>query len=141
MHNTGQDGTVHIWDLGSGSVVREFRGHTSALSAICCSSDGTLLATAGYDKSLRVWNLSSAGYMHLAHRSKFKSLYLCRPSFPPAVLLIQSSSQLFPFPTRLLSASNSHIATVSRLSLLAHMTRKHSHNVNLPQSHRHLDNQ
>ena len=55
----GEDGTVYVWDLGSGSVAREYRGPKAAVSSLCCSSDGALLVSAGSDRSLRVWNLNS----------------------------------------------------------------------------------
>ena len=56
---TGDDGTIHVWDLGSGAVVREYSGHTGAVRAMCCSSDGTLLVSAASDQTLRVWNLNT----------------------------------------------------------------------------------
>ena len=48
-----------MWDLGSGSVVREFKGHRGPLSAMCASGDGSLLVTGGSDHTLRLWNLNS----------------------------------------------------------------------------------
>ena len=56
---SGEDGIVCVWDLGSGSVVREFKGHQGPLRAMCCSSDGSLLATGGSDHTVRLWHLNS----------------------------------------------------------------------------------
>ena len=57
---SGGDGVVYVWDLGSGSVVREYRGHRGGVCDMCCSGDGGLLVTAGSsDHTLRVWNLNS----------------------------------------------------------------------------------
>ena len=56
----GEEGVVYMWDLGSGSVVREFKGHRGPVSAMCCSSDGSLLVTGGVDHTLRMWNLTSS---------------------------------------------------------------------------------
>ena len=55
----GEDGIVYVWDLGSGSVVREYHGHEAAVSALCCSNDGAVLVSGGYDQTLRVWSLNS----------------------------------------------------------------------------------
>ncbi|CAI8029120.1 WD repeat-containing protein 38 [Geodia barretti] len=56
---SGEEGVVYMWDLGSGTVVREFKGHRGPVSAMCCSSDGSLLATGGSDRTLRLYNLTS----------------------------------------------------------------------------------
>ena len=50
---------VYVLDLGSGLVVREFKGHRGPLSAMCASGDGSLLVTGGSDHTLRLWNLNS----------------------------------------------------------------------------------
>jgi WD40 repeat protein len=53
-------GGIDIWNLISGSLQARFRGHTDAISSCAISSDGALLATASYDRTVKLWNLGKA---------------------------------------------------------------------------------
>ena len=64
-----------MWDLGSGSVVREFTGHRGPVSAMCCSSDGSLLATGGSDHTLQFYNLTS--------NTRYRLLLIARHMYNP----------------------------------------------------------
>ncbi|VGO18430.1 InlB B-repeat-containing protein [Pontiella sulfatireligans] len=51
---------VTIWDIGIGAVVGSFDGHTSAITSISLSEDGSMMATlSGYDETARVWDVAS----------------------------------------------------------------------------------
>jgi len=52
----GLTGTAQIRGAASGVVIREFIGHRDALADAEISPDGTLLATAGYDRLIHLWN-------------------------------------------------------------------------------------
>lgn len=60
----GQDGRVAVWERGSGMPVRVFGpggdGHDAPVAALAVSPDGRSLASAGWDRSVRVWPLESA---------------------------------------------------------------------------------
>lgn len=52
----GLTGVAQIRGAASGVVIREFGLHRDVLSDAELSPDGTLLATAGYDRIIRLWN-------------------------------------------------------------------------------------
>ncbi|MFR9791345.1 WD40 repeat domain-containing protein [Streptomyces sp. MB22_4] len=60
------DHSVVLWDLGSGDVFGEYRGHAAAVHAVCSvRADGrTLLASASADCSVRVWDPETAETVH-----------------------------------------------------------------------------
>src|SRR5438067_2059267 len=50
------DGAVRIWDLDSKNQRHELRHHTTAISALRFNADGSLLAVAGTDRVIHVWD-------------------------------------------------------------------------------------
>ena len=56
---SAQDGTITLWDLSSTRAIRELKGHTSRVTSLTYSSDGTLLGSCGYDNTINLWNIKS----------------------------------------------------------------------------------
>lgn len=58
---TGLSGVATVWDLDTGRAEREFGGgyHRDALYDAEFSPDGRLLATAGYDSKIAIWEVAS----------------------------------------------------------------------------------
>lgn len=56
----GVDGLVQLWDLGSGNIVKEFKGHSEAVTSLAYSPDGTLLASSCHGNQIRFWNMRTA---------------------------------------------------------------------------------
>ncbi len=55
-----QDTTLRLWDVPSGRCVRTFEGHTGPVESVCLGKDGRwALSSGGYDKTLRLWEVSS----------------------------------------------------------------------------------
>jgi WD40 repeat protein len=46
---------VHTWDAGKGTTLLSFNAHTAGVNVVRWSPDGKRLATAGADKSARIW--------------------------------------------------------------------------------------
>lgn len=54
------DYTTNIWlaSINNGKLLGELKGHTEWVEGLAFSPDGQLLASAGADRSIRVWNLA-----------------------------------------------------------------------------------
>lgn len=48
-----------IWDIKTGQVVKEFKGHSDRIEAAVFSDDGTRLATASQDGTARLWDVDA----------------------------------------------------------------------------------
>ncbi|MCB1095259.1 MAG: hypothetical protein KDN22_06730 [Verrucomicrobiae bacterium] len=55
---TGLRGVAILWDIETGEKVREFGGHRDVLYDAEISPDGQLLATAGYDRLIKIWRMA-----------------------------------------------------------------------------------
>jgi mono/diheme cytochrome c family protein len=52
----GLGGVAAMWDVESGSLIRQFKGHRDILYDAELSPDGKTLATCSYDKKIQLWN-------------------------------------------------------------------------------------
>ena len=57
--SAGYDNIVRLWDIKTGKVEREFKGHDNGVYGLAVSGDGKRMLTGGYDKIIRLWNLAS----------------------------------------------------------------------------------
>jgi transcription initiation factor TFIID subunit 5 len=48
-----------LWDLASGTLFKELRGHTDSITSLAFSPDSGLIASASMDNSVRVWDIRS----------------------------------------------------------------------------------
>ncbi|EKQ70196.1 WD40 repeat-containing protein [Leptolyngbyaceae cyanobacterium JSC-12] len=53
------DLTIKLWDVDRGEELRTLEGHTHHISALAFNSDGTTLASASWDGTVKLWNLKS----------------------------------------------------------------------------------
>ena len=60
----GQFGSISVWDLATMEKTRSLRGHADAILALAISPDGKTLATASYDRLLKLWNLQDGSEIH-----------------------------------------------------------------------------
>jgi len=54
-----EDNTLRIWDVETGKLVREMRGHTHTISSIAYAPNGRRAVTASFDRSVRVWDVET----------------------------------------------------------------------------------
>ena len=60
---TGLNGVAEIRDAATGKLVRSFGGHRDLVYDAETSPDGTLLATVGYDRGLKLWNVADGSLL------------------------------------------------------------------------------
>ncbi len=63
----GLFGEARLFNVADGSLVREFRGHKDSLYSAVLSPDGSLLATGGYDSSIKLWNVADGVELRSLH--------------------------------------------------------------------------
>jgi WD40 repeat protein len=59
LASAGEDGTVWVWDVGTGEKLFPLKGHAGAVLGVAFSPDGKRLASAGQDQTVRVWDAVS----------------------------------------------------------------------------------
>jgi WD40 repeat protein len=52
------DQTVRLWDVATGRLVANLAGHEGKVQCLAYSADGTLLASGGHDRTVRLWNVT-----------------------------------------------------------------------------------
>ena len=54
--NPGQFGEISVFDLAKTTATRTWRGHRDHITALVLAPDGSAIATASYDRTIRLWN-------------------------------------------------------------------------------------
>jgi WD40 repeat protein len=58
------DGTIKVWNAGSGKLERSFEGHIAGISTLAWSPDSRWVASGGDDKVIRLWDVQTVYILH-----------------------------------------------------------------------------
>lgn len=67
----GEDKNVYLWSVQNDKIFRTLRGHSSRISSLEFSHSGDLLATAGFDNKIQVWNMYNLNDFPLVMEDNF----------------------------------------------------------------------
>ena len=78
---TEEDQTARLWDLQSGKMIQEFKGHTAAISSVafspvCPDNKCKYILTGSYDRTARLWDLETGAMLQefIGHKSLVNSV-------------------------------------------------------------------
>jgi WD40 repeat protein/energy-coupling factor transporter ATP-binding protein EcfA2 len=80
------EGFITLWNL-NGTVIKTWKGHTAEINSLSFILNGTAIASASYDKTIKLWGLDGKPLRTLRHRDRVSSI-----SFSPNSQMLVSSS-------------------------------------------------
>jgi dipeptidyl aminopeptidase/acylaminoacyl peptidase len=69
-----EDGTIKLWRVADGSLVRTLRGHINLVSSVSFSPDGRLLASGSEDGTIRLWRVADGTLRQTYNQETFGAL-------------------------------------------------------------------
>ena len=75
----GFDKRIVLWDLQVGTAIRDFKGHSRGVTALCWLPDRKTFVSGSLDQSLRVWNADTGELVRSLsqHTGSIHALALC----------------------------------------------------------------
>jgi WD40 repeat protein len=71
------DGTVRVWDVGSGAQLVKCEGHSDWVMGVSVTPNGSLAASCGRDATVRLWTLSGREVRKIQHTGEVTCVALC----------------------------------------------------------------
>jgi len=59
LASANYDGTIRLWETGSGKELRVLRGHGREATSVAFSRDGKVVASASFDYTIRLWDVAT----------------------------------------------------------------------------------
>jgi WD40 repeat protein len=57
--SASHQGTITLWDIESGALIRTFTGHQGGVETVAFSQDGSQLASGSWDNTIRIWDVTT----------------------------------------------------------------------------------
>jgi WD40 repeat protein len=64
LASAGKDRIVHLWEVATGKVAGELKGHKLMLCGLAFSRDGTRLASGDVQSTIRIWDVAGGKELH-----------------------------------------------------------------------------
>eukprot|EP00301_Raphidiophrys_heterophryoidea_P027515 c9692_g1_i2.p1 GENE.c9692_g1_i2~~c9692_g1_i2.p1 ORF type:complete len:177 (-),score=26.91 c9692_g1_i2:564-1094(-) len=58
----GRDKTVIYWDVGTGRIIRRYRGHSSHVNCCRFDSEGSIIISGSYDSTIQIFDCRSRSF-------------------------------------------------------------------------------
>ena len=59
--SSSDDGTIKLWNAGTGRLIRTFRRHTDWVSSVAFSPDGKRIVSGSHDETIKLWDVGTGG--------------------------------------------------------------------------------
>jgi WD40 repeat protein len=66
-----EDGTIKLWRVADGSLVRTLTGHRDLVRSVSFSPDGRLLASGSYDNTIKLWRVADGALRQTYNQETF----------------------------------------------------------------------
>ena len=63
LASCGADGTVKLWAMPTGRLLRSLSGHDGSVHSVCFGADGGTLASGGSDATIKLWDVATGRCM------------------------------------------------------------------------------
>ena len=59
LYSAGYDGTIRIWNIDTGALIKEINADSDKLFSLAISTDEKMLVSGGSDKNVNIWSIDT----------------------------------------------------------------------------------